>query len=74
MTISTNYTLEGRSLSRCKVVHELVIYNDGGLMFDEHVDTVIEKASRVLGFMMRISKCFTEAKTLIILQYNILSM
>lgn len=65
--LDTKYSLGGLSLRRCNTVCDLGVHHDSKLSFESHVDSIIKKASKALGFIMRISKCFKEVKTLKIL-------
>lgn len=66
-TISSHYTLKGQKISKCDKIRDLGVIFDSKLLFDEHVDSIVKKASRALGFVMRMSSCFKEAKTFKIL-------
>ncbi|CAH2106212.1 unnamed protein product [Euphydryas editha] len=63
----TSYKINDQLISRCSVVRDLGIFHDSKLIFDEHVDNIVAKASKALGFIMRCSTGFTKAKTLKIL-------
>lgn len=63
----TTYILSGQTLPRCDTIRDLGVYQDSKLVFDTHIDIIIKKASKLLGFIMRLSKCFNNAKTLKIL-------
>lgn len=65
--LATTYTLGGHILPRCSTIRDLGVQHDSKLIFDKHVDAIVAKASKSLGFIMRLSKCFTQAKTLKIL-------
>lgn len=62
--LHTNYTLQGQDLSRCNIMRDLGVHHDSRLLFDRHVDKIVNKASKSLGFVMRISKSFTNIKTI----------
>lgn len=51
-------------LTKTNGMRDLGVYHDSKLLFDVHVDSIISKASRSLGFVMRISKSFMNIKTL----------
>lgn len=65
--ISSSYSMKGQFLPQMTVVRDLGVYHDSKLIFQEHIEKIVAKASRVLGFIMRISKCFNKVKTLKIL-------
>jgi hypothetical protein len=62
-----DYKLKGTRLKRDSVVRDLGVYHDSKLLFNVHIDNVISKASRALGFVMRSSVDFHHIKTLKIL-------
>lgn len=65
--IASSYTLGNQVLPRLDSIRDLGVYHDSKLTFETHVDAIVAKASRSLGFIMRLSKCFSQAKTLKIL-------
>lgn len=65
--LDTSYTIEDQTLPRHNVIRDLGVHHDSKLLFDSHIDLIVKKASKSLGFIMRLSKCFTQAKTLKIL-------
>lgn len=65
--VEYDYTLKNVSLSRETVVRDLGVFHDSKLLFDAHIDSIVSKASRALGFLMRTSSDFKQAKTLKIL-------
>lgn len=65
--IPTKYTLLGQHLSRKESIRDLGVYHDSKLIFEVQINDIVNKASKSLGFIMRMSKHFTEAKTLKIL-------
>lgn len=65
--IPTTYTLQGQALSRYSSMRDLGVIHDSKLLFDEHVEKIVSKASKALGFIMRLSKNFKNVKTFKIL-------
>lgn len=65
--LATRYILSGQILPRCDTIRDLGVHQDSKLVFDAHIDAIVKKASRLLGFIIRLSKSFTDAKTLKIL-------
>jgi hypothetical protein len=49
------------------------VIHDSKLLFDEHINAIISKATKALGFLIRNCKDFTNAKTLKILYCSIVS-
>lgn len=67
LAIPTNYTLQGQNLPISASIHDLGVRHDSKLLFDTHINDIVNKASKSLGFIMRLSKSFTKAKTIKIL-------
>jgi hypothetical protein len=65
--ISTPYSLKGNVLKKVASMRDLGVIHDSKLIFDEHIDSIVCKAAKSLGFIMRSSACFTRPKTLKIL-------
>lgn len=65
--LNNNYTLKNHILQRRSLVRDLGVYHDSKLIFDSHVDAVVSRASKALGFVLRNSSSFKEIKTLKIL-------
>lgn len=65
--IDFDYCLRNTKLQRNSVVRDLGVLHDSKLLFDSHVDAIISKAFKALGFVMRNSREFGQAKTLKIL-------
>lgn len=61
------YELKGQVPQRCDGMHDLSAYRNAKLQFDIHIDQIISKGSKALGFVMRISKCFKQANTFYII-------
>ncbi|CAG9781741.1 unnamed protein product [Diatraea saccharalis] len=67
--ISTQYHIHNVALKRSEVVKDLGIIFDQKLTFIPQLDNVVQKASRMLGFVIRNGKVFKDTHTKIIL-YN----
>ncbi|KAL0879152.1 hypothetical protein ABMA27_002946 [Loxostege sticticalis] len=65
--VSFDYKLKGVNLQRESIIRDLGVCHDSKLLFDTHINYIISKASKALGFVMRNSKDFTQIKTLKIL-------
>lgn len=65
--IHFDYVLKGKTLQRVSTMSDLGVVHDSKLLFDTHIDTIVTKATRALGFVMRSSQDFKDAKTLKIL-------
>ena len=62
-----DYRLKATRLQRDNTTRDLGVYHDSKLLFDTHIDKIVKKASRALGFVMRTSRDFKNVKTLKIL-------
>lgn len=62
-----NYALKGHQLQRVNEMKDLGVIMDSKLLFNKHIDDMVSKASKALGFIMRSSVDFKSAKTLKIL-------
>lgn len=69
--IKFDYRIDGSILSRVSVIRDLGVVFDTSLSFRDHVDTIVAKAKRMLGFVMRMSKPFRNYSSIILL-YNAL--
>lgn len=58
-TILFDYVLLGTQIERVSQVKDLGVILDSQLSFKQHISYAVNKASRVLGFIFRISKDFT---------------
>ena len=67
--IDYSYLLNSIQIKRVSVVKDLGVLLDSGLLFRDHVDYIVNKAFRMLGFILRISKEFKNTSTVILL-YN----
>jgi hypothetical protein len=57
------YSNNGKALERVDEIKELGVIMDGRMSFLPHIDAIISKSSRMLGFIKRISKDFRDHKT-----------
>lgn len=65
--INYDYKIYGTSLTRVNNIRDLGITFDSKLLFDTHIDNIVRKASKALGFILRVSAEFKDIKTLKIL-------
>lgn len=66
-TILYEYSLQQRDLRRVCSMRDLGITHDSKFLFDKHIDGIVSKASKALGFLIRSTQDFVNAKTLKIL-------
>lgn len=67
--IENIYTLSDKTLKRVNEVRDLGVYLDSQLLFRAHIDRIVAKAYKMLGFVLRQGSEFKNASTFIIL-YN----
>ena len=60
MPIRFDYQLEGNAIERVSCIKDLGVHLDEQLTFKQHVTYIVAKASRCLGFVMRIAKSFSD--------------
>lgn len=63
------YTIQGKKLEKVKCIKDLGILFDTKLKFEEHIKHITSKANRMLGFITRITKKFSNINCFHIL-YN----
>ncbi|CAG9136232.1 unnamed protein product [Plutella xylostella] len=63
----TTYFLKGHAIGRDSKIKDLGVIHDSKLLFDAHIDAITAKTSKALGFIMRLSTNFKQAKTFKIL-------
>lgn len=59
-----NYSLNNTTLTRTSTVNDLGVLLDTKLTFTDHLSYITSKASRSLGFIFRIAKCFSDISCL----------
>lgn len=63
------YHINGNKLEKVSVIKDLGVLLDSKLMFDIHICATTEKAYRMLGFVLRVSRDFRHISTVLLL-YN----
>lgn len=61
--INFKYHLQGVVLQRENVVRDLGVIHDSKLIFDVHINNIVNRAYKSLGFVIRMSNDFKQAKT-----------
>ncbi|CAK1593267.1 unnamed protein product [Parnassius mnemosyne] len=61
------YTLKGSELSRCNEIRDLGITIDNKLLYDQHIEQIVNKAYKALGFIIRSCSSFRNLKSIKIL-------
>ena len=61
------YCIDQTNLTRVSFIEDLGVTFDSRLKFDKHIEIVLSKASRMLGFVRRNTKEFKEVSTIIVL-------
>jgi hypothetical protein len=62
MTIDFKYKLKGLELSRVYDIRDLGVVVDSKLTFEKHIDHIIKRANKSLGFIIRSCSQFTNLK------------
>ena len=62
-----DYNLNGVAIRRVTEVRDLRVYIDSKLFFGLHVEQMISRAYRMLGFVLRTSRDFKKGTTLVLL-------
>lgn len=65
--ISYNYELNGEQLTRVYLIRDLGVMLDAKLHLESHIDTIISKAFRMYGFVMRSSREFKNKSSYLLL-------
>ena len=55
-----NYQLQGATIERVSHVKDLGVILDSQLTYKQHISYVVDKASRMLGFVFRVAKNFSD--------------
>ncbi|CAK1580774.1 unnamed protein product [Parnassius mnemosyne] len=66
-SIGFGYTLHNQTISRVNHIHDLGVIHDNKFIFDKHIEYIVNKASKALGFILRTSSCFRSLKAVKIL-------
>lgn len=69
--INTQYCINEDTLTEVDTIRDLGVLFDQKLTFAPHLDHIIKKASRMMGFVIRQSKEFRHSKTKILLYYSL---
>lgn len=70
-TIQSQYYIDGHKLEEVEVIRDLGVLLDRKLTFIPHIDNIIKKASKMLGFIIRSGRSFRRSKTKILLYYSL---
>ncbi|CAG9128671.1 unnamed protein product [Plutella xylostella] len=62
-----SYKLNHQSISNCSEIRDLGVTMDSKLMFDTHIQTIVKKSYKALGFLIRSCKNFKMMKSIKIL-------
>lgn len=68
--LTYNYTLNNGNITKLNTVKDLGVMMDSKLTFSEHIDMISTKAYRNLGFVLRISKPFSDVGCLRVLYFS----
>lgn len=59
------YTINDVPLCRVTVIRDLGVIFDSKLLFDEHIDSIINSSSKMLGYIIRQCKYFSQNKSIL---------
>lgn len=62
--IGTGYTLYGQTINKVNTIRDLGVIFDSKLLFDQHIESIVKKAAKALGFITRMSANFRSIKTI----------
>lgn len=65
--VKSSYVLSGEQLSEVTEIRDLGVVMDSKLKFTSHIDSIVKKSARMLGFIRRNTKGFLSPQTKIIL-------
>lgn len=66
-TVDSGYKLKGCNLTRVDYINDLGVVHDSKLLFDKHVQAIVKKSYKALGFIMRTSSDFCHLKSVKVL-------
>lgn len=66
-----NYNIDGRALEQVRCIRDLGVYFDEKLTFNVHVNHIVNKAYRMLGFLMRVTKKFKKRYSFLLLHQSL---
>ncbi|KAJ8723720.1 hypothetical protein PYW07_007700 [Mythimna separata] len=66
-TIGSGYTLDGTAISKTGSIRDLGVIHDSKLLFDDHIETIVKKAFKTLGFITRACSNFRTIKPIKVL-------
>lgn len=64
--IKFKYFIKRHELEQVDTVRDLGVIHDSKLTYERHVDHIVKKAYRTMGFVLRASSQFTNLKVLIL--------
>lgn len=65
--LAAEFYLDGVPIVRCDLVGDLGVMFDSSLDFGRHIDGICSKASRMMGFVLRISRFGLNSRTMVML-------
>jgi hypothetical protein len=65
------YSLNNQQLNRVDKIRDLGVIIDNKLTFHDHIDTIVQRAYKQLGFLLRVCKPFQHVMTYMILYYSL---
>ncbi|KAJ0169577.1 hypothetical protein K1T71_013710 [Dendrolimus kikuchii] len=65
-----NYNFSGTPIKRVRYVRDLGVYFDDKMTMSNHIDIIVNKAFKNLGFVLRICKCFSDISVIKSVYYS----
>ena len=65
------YSIDNQALGKVSFIGDLGVTFDSKLSFEAHIDRITNKANKMLGFVLRITKAFTRYKSILILFHTL---
>lgn len=65
--IGPGYTLDGHVITKVNSIRDLGVLHDSKLLFDSHIESIVNKASKALGFIIRNCSVFRSLKPIKVL-------
>lgn len=65
--IGPGYFLEGHKIIKVNSIRDLGVIHDSKLVFDDHIESIVNKASKALGFIIRSCSSFRSLKPIKVL-------
>lgn len=62
--LNTHYLLRDHLLNKVNGIRDLGVFEDSKVMFDQHIENIVKRASKSLGFIIRSCRNFSKIKSI----------